>query len=86
MNEISKRIACIIMASGLSERYGRNKLLEKLDGREVILHTAGSLKDAGFEPLTVTRNITAPTPGSAGFYALPARDFTGRSQWTAPRR
>lgn len=56
MNEISKRIACIIMASGLSERYGRNKLLEKLDGKEVILYTADSLKGAGLEPLTVTRS------------------------------
>ena len=49
-------IGCIIMASGLSERYGRNKLLEKLDGREIILRTAGSLKAAGFCPLTVTRS------------------------------
>jgi molybdenum cofactor cytidylyltransferase len=49
-------IGCIIMASGLSERYGKNKLLEKLDGREVILHTAGNLTKAGFTPLTVTRS------------------------------
>lgn len=49
-------IGCIVMASGLSERYGRNKLLEKLDGREIILRTAGSLKAAGFCPLTVTRS------------------------------
>ena len=49
-------IGCIIMASGLSERYGRNKLLEKLDGRELILHTAGSLTEAGLKPLAVTRS------------------------------
>ena len=49
-------IGCIIMASGLSERYGRNKLLEKLGGREVILHTAGNLREAGFIPLAVTRS------------------------------
>ena len=55
MTERSREIGCIIMASGLSERYGRNKLLEKLDGREIILHTAGSLTAAGFEPLAVTR-------------------------------
>ena len=54
--EDSLRIGCILMASGLSERYGRNKLLEKLDGREIILHTAGNLKEAGFRPLAVTRN------------------------------
>jgi CTP:molybdopterin cytidylyltransferase MocA len=56
MTERNREIGCIIMASGLSERYGRNKLLEKLDGREIILHTAGSLTAAGFEPLVVTRS------------------------------
>ena len=49
-------IGCIIMASGLSARYGRNKLLEKLGGREVILHTAENLREAGLSPLTVTRS------------------------------
>lgn len=49
-------IGCILMASGLSERYGRNKLLEKLGGQEVILHTAGSLTEAGLKPLAVTRS------------------------------
>ena len=47
MKEENRTIACIIMASGLSERYGKNKLLEKLGGREVILHTADSLAGAG---------------------------------------
>lgn len=56
MAEKKQEIGCIVMASGLSERYGRNKLLEKLDGREIILHTAGSLAAAGFRPLIVTRN------------------------------
>lgn len=51
-----RKIRCVIMASGLSERYGKNKLLEKLEGREVILHTADSLREAGFVPVTVTRN------------------------------
>lgn len=51
-----KEIGCILMASGLSERYGRNKLLEPMDGREIILHTAGNLQAAGFTPLAVTRS------------------------------
>jgi len=50
------KIGCIIMASGLSARYGRNKLLEKLGGREVFLHTAEHLISAGLSPLTVTRS------------------------------
>ena len=49
-------IGCIVMASGLSSRYGKNKLLEKIGGREVILHTAENLLEAGFTPLTVTRS------------------------------
>ena len=44
------------MASGLSVRYGRNKLLEKVGGREVILHTVMSAGKAGLSPVTVTRN------------------------------
>ncbi len=56
MPEKEHKIGCVIMASGLSERYGKNKLLEKLDGREVILHTAGNLAAAGFRPLVVTRS------------------------------
>lgn len=52
----TQTIGCILMASGLSERYGRNKLLEKLDGREIVLHTAGNLVAAGLSPLTVTRS------------------------------
>ena len=49
-------IGCILMASGRSSRYGRDKLLEPLDGRAVILHTAESLIEAGLEPLAVTRS------------------------------
>ena len=56
MPESKQEIGCIIMASGLSERYGKNKLLEKLDGREIILHTAGNLAAAGLGPLVVTRS------------------------------
>lgn len=49
-------IGCIVMASGLSRRYGKNKLLEPLQGREVILRTVDSLMAAGLEPLVVTRS------------------------------
>ena len=44
------------MASGLSRRYGRNKLLEPLDGRAVILRVADRLSGAGLRPLAVTRS------------------------------
>lgn len=51
-----KRIGCILMASGRASRYGKDKLLEEIDGRAVILHAADSLIGAGFEPLAVTRS------------------------------
>ena len=50
------KIGCIVMASGLSVRYGKNKLLEKLGDREVILHTVSRMSEAGLSPLTVTRS------------------------------
>lgn len=55
MKPISK-IGCIIMASGLSVRFGRNKLMEKLGGRELVLITADHARQAGYNPVTVTRS------------------------------
>jgi len=49
-------IGCVVMASGLSTRYGRNKLLEDLGGRAVIVHTVQNLATAGLVPLVVTRS------------------------------
>jgi len=49
-------IGCVVMASGLSARYGKNKLLEDLGGRAVILRTVDSLRMAGYAPLVVTRS------------------------------
>ena len=56
MNQAIQDIGCILMASGLSLRYGSNKLLEKLHGRELILHTAEALAEAGLSPQAVTRS------------------------------
>ena len=49
-------IGCVVMASGLSARYGKNKLLEELDGRPVILRTVEALIAAGLAPLAVVRS------------------------------
>ena len=54
-------IGCIVMASGMSTRYGRNKLLEDLGGRPVILRTVESLIAAGLAPLAVTRSEAVAT-------------------------
>ena len=47
---VTARIGCVVMASGMSRRYGKDKLLEVLGDREVVLHTAGHLAEAGFAP------------------------------------
>lgn len=49
-------IGCVVMASGRSTRYGRNKLLEDLGGKPVILRTVEGLLAAGLAPLVVTRS------------------------------
>lgn len=53
---MTERIGCVVMASGMSRRYGKDKLLEKLGDREVVLHTAFHLIEADFAPLAVTRS------------------------------
>ena len=59
MPEKEQKIGCVIMASGLSERYGKNKLLEKLEGKGCIYgldidpieskKTTERLRSAGFD-------------------------------------
>lgn len=56
MNMKNPNIGCIVMASGRSERYGRDKLLEALGDREIILHAAGCLIAAGLAPVVVARS------------------------------
>ena len=56
LKDFLRGVRCIVMASGCSRRYGKDKLLEPLDGRALLLHTLDSLKAAGLEPLVVTRN------------------------------
>jgi molybdenum cofactor cytidylyltransferase len=54
-------IGCVVMASGLSARYGKDKLLEDLGGRAVIAHTVQRLAAAGYKPLVVTRSEAVAT-------------------------
>ena len=79
------RIGCILMASGLSERYGRNKLLEKLGGREVILQTADSLAGAGFSPVTVARSAEVKALMDREGFGCVLHDGPKKSDTTASR-
>lgn len=75
----SVRIGCILMASGLSRRYGRDKLLEMLGGREVILHTAMSLRGAGLFPVAVTRSRRASAVLEAAGFTVVLHDGEKKS-------
>lgn len=61
MSTMIRDIGCVVMASGLSARYGKNKLLEDLGGRAVILRAVDSLRTAGLVPLVVTRSDAVAT-------------------------
>lgn len=61
MSTMIRDIGCVVMASGLSARYGKNKLLEDLGGRAVILRAVDSLEAAGLVPLVVTRSDAVAT-------------------------
>lgn len=61
MSTMIRDIGCVVMASGLSARYGKNKLLEDLGGRPVVLCAVDSLRTAGFAPLVVTRSDAVAT-------------------------
>jgi len=51
-------VGCVVMASGASRRFGggRNKLLEEIGGKAMVLRTVDALSEAGLEPLIVTRS------------------------------
>ena len=58
MNKRSeKTVGCIVMASGKGERFGENKLLARLAGREMLLYVIDAVRMAAFsEILVVTRH------------------------------
>ncbi|MBQ6376164.1 MAG: nucleotidyltransferase family protein [Lachnospiraceae bacterium] len=52
-----KTVGCIVMASGKGERFGENKLLARLAGREMLLYVIDAVRTAAFsEILVVTRH------------------------------
>lgn len=61
MQEKVMRVGCLLLAAGLSERYGTgNKLLADIGGRPMISYPVRTLmafagKYEGFDPMTVTR-------------------------------
>ena len=53
------KLALIITAGGTSSRYGKNKLLEKIDGKEIIFHTLDAFCGFDFSQkiITVTEEL-----------------------------
>lgn len=46
--------ALIITAGGSSSRFGRNKLLERINGKEIILYTLDAFKDIELSEIIIT--------------------------------
>ena len=50
---MGKRVGCVVMAAGLSSRYGANKLLERLEGRSLIERTLEAVPLEAFSAAAV---------------------------------
>lgn len=50
-----KNIACIVMASGHSTRFGSNKLLVKYQGKPLVQHIIEKLQKLAIDAIVVTR-------------------------------
>ncbi len=50
---MGKHVGCVVMAAGLSSRYGANKLLERLEGRSLIERTLEAVPLEAFSAAAV---------------------------------
>lgn len=48
-----KKVTLVILASGFSRRFGKNKLLEDLEGKPLILHTIDNAMKSGISEVVV---------------------------------
>ena len=60
VGEVHGRIAGIILAGGGSQRFGRPKLLEILDGEALIQRSVRAAQDAGLDPIVVVLGADGP--------------------------
>lgn len=63
--EVHGRIAGIILAGGGSQRFGRPKLLEILDGEALIRKSIRAARDAGLDPIIVVLGADGPAVRAA---------------------
>lgn len=49
------RLGCVVMANGEARRFGRQKLLEPLDGKAVVLHALDALFSPALDVVVVSR-------------------------------
>ena len=53
------KFSAIITAGGTSSRFGNtNKLLEKIDGKEIIRHTVDAFVKASIEDIVICANVS----------------------------
>ena len=81
---MSKKIGCVIMASGMARRFGSNKLLHDFHGQPIMVRILRSMKQAKVDlPVVVTRHPeVVEICRNEGIYAilhdLPKRSDTVR--------
>lgn len=59
------RVAGLVLAAGASVRMGRPKQLIELDGRPLVTHSVGVLRDAGLEEVVVVTGAAADAVAAA---------------------
>ena len=68
------RIGCVLLAAGLSRRFGRNKLAEPVNGETLIRHTVRVYASRGFDvSVLVTNggNLVVQETAAGRFDAVP---------------
>jgi molybdenum cofactor guanylyltransferase len=59
----ARRVSAIVLAGGRSSRFGRDKLLEPIDGRSLLERSIAAVRPMSDEVLVITAPLGAPPVG-----------------------
>jgi CTP:molybdopterin cytidylyltransferase MocA len=60
------RVGAVILAAGMSRRFGSPKLLAELDGRTILEHAVGVAREAGLTPIVTVVPVWLSRSSSLG--------------------
>ena len=69
-----EQVSAVIMASGRSSRYHKNKLLETVRGETVIRRAIGAMIGGGFDPVLVVSGCREVLEAAAAMGAVPVEN------------